>query len=172
MRRKSFTRAEKKAYEISNRLFSVDFKVTPSMRRKVDDLALWLAAGDKSRVRGATQAVIDLLCDAARVPQAHIALRERAYAKFKGDKAVWKLYGLCAPDGTIMLAFRTAVRRKVFAFKTYFNTLVHEFMHHYDTQRLRLGASFHTRGFYQRVRDLVDQLIPAAAISAGAGRRT
>ena len=58
MRRKSFTRAEKKAYEISNKLFSVDFKVTPSMRRKVDDLALWLAAGDKSKVRGATQAVI------------------------------------------------------------------------------------------------------------------
>ena len=37
MRRKTFTRAEQKAYEISNKLFSVDFKVTPSMRRKVDD---------------------------------------------------------------------------------------------------------------------------------------
>jgi hypothetical protein len=160
-RKKSFTRAEKKAYEISNRLDSVDFRVTPSMRRKVDDLALWLAAGDKTRVRASTQAVIDLLCAAAQVPVARIALRERAYAKFKGDKAVWKLYGLCAPDGTITLAFRTAVRRKVFAFKTFVNTLVHEFMHHYDTQRLQLGASFHTRGFYQRVRDLICRLVPA-----------
>ena len=162
MRRKSFTRAEKKAYEVSNRLFSVDFKVTPSMRRKVDDLALWLAAGDKSRVRGATQAVIDLLCAAAHVPPARIALRERAYAKFKGDQAVWKLYGLCAPDGTITLAFRTAVRRKVIAFKTYLNTLAHEFMHHYDRRRLELGASFHTRGFYERVRGLVGRLVPAS----------
>ena len=161
MRRKSFTRAEKKAYEISNKLFSVDFKVTPSMRRKVDDLALWLAAGDKSKVRGATQAVIDLLCAAARVPAARLSLQDRAYAEFRGDKAVVKLYGLCAPDGTISLAFRTAVRRKVFAFKTYVNTLAHEFMHHYDHQRLELGASFHTRGFYQRVRDLVGQLSQA-----------
>lgn len=163
MRRKTFTRAEKKAYEISNRLFSVDFKVTPSMKRKVDDLAIWLAAGDKSKVRGATQAVIDLLCAAARVPAARLSLQDRAHAEFRGDKLVVKLHGLCAPDGTITLAYRTAVRRKVVAFKTYLNTLAHEFMHHYDHQRLKLRASFHTRGFYQRVRDLMGRLVPANA---------
>ena len=161
MRRKTFTRAEQKAYEISNKLLSVDFRVTPSMRRKVDDLAVWLAAGDKTKVKGATQAVIDLLCAAARVTPAKLALQDRAHAEFRGDKMVVKLYGICAPDGTITMSFRTAVRRKVFAFKTYLNTLVHEFMHHYDHQRLELGASFHTRGFYQRVRDLVVQLVPA-----------
>lgn len=160
MRRKTFTRAEKKAYEISNRLDSVDFQVTPSMRRKVGDLAVWLAAGDKSKVRGATQAVIGLLCAAARVPAARLSLRDRAHAEFRGDKMVVRLYGVCAPDGSITLSFRTAVRRKVFAFKTYLNTLTHEFMHHYDHQRLKLGASFHTRGFYQRVRELVAQLLP------------
>ena len=161
MRLKTFTGAEKKAYEISNRVDSVDFKVTPSMRRKVGDLAVWLAAGDKSKVRGATRAVIDLLCEAARVPAARLSLQDRAPAEFRGDKLVVTLYGVCAPDGTITLSFRTAVRRKVFAFKTYLNTLTHEFMHHYDHQRLMLGASFHTRGFYQRVRDLVAQLVPA-----------
>lgn len=160
MRRKSFSRAEKKAYEISNKLFSVDFKVTPSMKRKVDDLAIWLSAGDKSKVRGATQAVIELLCAAARVPAARLSLVDKAHAEFRGDKMVVKLHGFCAPDGTITLAYRTAVRRKVFAFKTYLNTLVHEFMHHYDHRRLQLGASFHTRGFYQRVRDLVGRLVP------------
>jgi hypothetical protein len=160
MRRKTFTRAEKKAYEISNRLDSVDFQVTPSMRRKVGDLAVWLAAGDKSKVRGATQAVIGLLCAAARVPAARLSLRDRAHAEFRGDKMVVRLYGVCAPDGSITLSFRTAVRRKVFAFKTYLNTLTHEFMHHYDHQRLKLGASFHTRGFYQRVRELVAELVP------------
>ncbi len=123
MRRKTFNRAEKKAYEISNRLNSVDFQVTPSMRRKVNDLAVWLAAGDKTQVRGATQAVIDLLCAAARVPAARLSLQDRAHAEFKGDKAVVTMYGLCAPDGTITLAFRTAVRRKVIAFKTFVNTL-------------------------------------------------
>ena len=39
MRRKTFTRAEKKSYKISNRVLSVDFRVTPAMRQKVGDLA-------------------------------------------------------------------------------------------------------------------------------------
>ena len=68
-----------------------------------------------------------------------------------------------AKPGIWATVLRTAVRRKVIAFKTYVNTLVHEFMHHYDHQRLQLGASYHTRGFYQRVGDLVAQLVPANA---------
>jgi hypothetical protein len=45
------------------------FKVTPSMRRKVEDLALWLSVGDRRRMKGATQAVIDLLRVAAEMPR-------------------------------------------------------------------------------------------------------
>src|SRR4029453_2881826 len=68
MPRNSLSRADQKAVEISTKVYSEDFKVTPSMRRKVDDLAVWLAAGDRTKVKGATRAVIDLLCAAARVP--------------------------------------------------------------------------------------------------------
>lgn len=161
MRRKRFTEEEKIAYHISNNSPAVGFRVTPAMRRKVDGLALWLAAGDKRKVRTATQAVLDLLCAAAQVPEVRVTLADRAYAQFRGDKAVVKLYGSCAPDGSITVAFRTAVRRKVFAFRTFLSTVVHEFMHHYDRRRLGLEASFHTRGFYQRVRDLRNQLVPS-----------
>ena len=38
------------------------------MRQKVEDLAVWLAAGDRRKLGGATRAVIDLLCEAARTP--------------------------------------------------------------------------------------------------------
>jgi len=68
MRHNSFERAEKKSTEIIGRVLSPDFHVTPSMRQKVEDLAVWLAAGDRRKVRGATRAVIDLLCAAARAP--------------------------------------------------------------------------------------------------------
>jgi hypothetical protein len=61
--------AEQKSTEIIHRVLSPDFHVTPSMRQKVEDLAVWLAAGDRRKVRGATQAVIGLLCEAARAPQ-------------------------------------------------------------------------------------------------------
>lgn len=158
-----FTRAEKKAYQVSNSLESVNFAVTPSMRRKVEDLALWLAEGDKSRVKAATQNVLDLLCAAAEVTPARLKLKDTAYAKFRGGKAVWKLYGTCERDGTITVAFRTAVRRQVFAFKTFLNTVVHEFMHHYDAHKLILAASFHTSGFYRRVRDLRLRLLDVTA---------
>ncbi|HZE96171.1 MAG TPA: hypothetical protein VE981_04020 [Planctomycetota bacterium] len=63
-------RAEKKTGEISSRVLSANFRVTPAMRQKVDDLAVWLAAGDRRKIAGAKRAVIDLLCTAARHPGA------------------------------------------------------------------------------------------------------
>jgi hypothetical protein len=35
------------------------------MRKKVDDLAVWVAEGDKARLREARQAIVQLLCAAA-----------------------------------------------------------------------------------------------------------
>jgi hypothetical protein len=35
------------------------------MRRKVDDLATWIAAGDASQVGRARRAIVELLCAAA-----------------------------------------------------------------------------------------------------------
>ena len=157
---RKFSVSEQKAYAISNARTEVDFKITPSMRRKVGDLALWLAEGDQSRVKETTQLVLDLLCEAAEISPAKLELMDAAEARIRGDKAVWKLYGTCERDGTITVAFRTAVRRKVFAFKTFLNTVVHEYVHWYDAQRLELGASFHTSGFFQRVRDVYTQLLP------------
>ena len=81
--------ADQKAVEISTRIFSEDFKVTPSMRRKVDDLAVWLAAGDQAKVKGATRAVIDLLCAAARVPAARLSLQDRARTRSKVEPALF-----------------------------------------------------------------------------------
>ena len=89
MRRNPLTRADRKAVEISTKVYSEDFIVTPSLRRKVDDLAVWLAAGDKTRVKGATRAVIDLLCAAARVPTARLSLQDRARLKSRVDASWW-----------------------------------------------------------------------------------
>jgi hypothetical protein len=68
MRLDPLASVDRKSTEISHRVLSPEFHVTPSMRRKVEDLAIWLAAGDRRKVRGATRAVVDLLCAAARAP--------------------------------------------------------------------------------------------------------
>jgi hypothetical protein len=52
-----------------------DVKVTPSMRRKVDDLAVWLGEGDRVRVREARKTIVDLLCTAAGMTDTSDALR-------------------------------------------------------------------------------------------------
>jgi len=46
--------------------FEIGVRVTPSMRRKVEDLARWLAAGDASELPAARTAVLQLLKSAAR----------------------------------------------------------------------------------------------------------
>lgn len=74
MRHTPLTLAEEKSGEITRRVLSPDFQVTPSMRQKVEDLAVWLAAGDRRKIGGATRAVIGLLCEAARAPGGAVRL--------------------------------------------------------------------------------------------------
>jgi hypothetical protein len=50
----------------------------------------------------------------------------------------------------IRVWMRTAVRKQVTSFGTFFSTLCHEFCHHLDCRSLGFRASPHTRGFYQR----------------------
>ena len=47
----------------------IDIKITPSMRRKVDDLSRWLSGGDRARMRQTTRTILDLLIDTAKTRQ-------------------------------------------------------------------------------------------------------
>jgi hypothetical protein len=46
---------------------------------------------------------------------------------------------------------RTAIRRQVSSPKALLNTLLHEFCHHLDSERLECPQSYHTRGFFIRI---------------------
>jgi len=50
------------------------------------------------------------------------------------------------------------VREKVISPKVFLNTLLHEWVHHFDFAGLRLARSPHTAGFYTRLRCLADAL--------------
>ena len=45
-----------------------ELKITPSMRRKVETAARWIAGGDASQLRLAQAAIVELLLNAARKP--------------------------------------------------------------------------------------------------------
>jgi hypothetical protein len=58
----------------------------------------------------------------------------------------------------IRIYHRTAVRGQVVAAKVFLNTLLHEWVHHFDFTALRLARSPHTAGFYSRLRALAEAL--------------
>ena len=58
----------------------------------------------------------------------------------------------------IRIYHRTAVQQRVISSKVFLNTLLHEWVHHYDFHGLRLPRSYHTSGFFARLRALADAL--------------
>ena len=76
------------------------------------------------------------------------------------------------PLGRIRVPNRTPARGAVVRPSAFLNTLLHEFGHHYDSERLGLQRSFHTSGFYARLRHLRDQIEAGAGdgLDEGAGR--
>ena len=62
-----------------------------------------------------------------------------------------ELFGDYAPQTMQMRIWtRTAVRKQMTSFGTFFSTLCHEFCHHLDCRKLGFKSSPHTRGFYER----------------------
>jgi hypothetical protein len=62
------------------------------------------------------------------------------------------------PLGRIRVLNRTPARGDVVRPSAFLNTLLHEFCHHHDAEVLDLLHSFHTGGFYSRLRHLKGQL--------------
>ena len=115
-------------------------------------------------------ALCDALDEAYRLPPCRLVVADRpqTHALQESGRLASKTYGyyrctLPAGGGTpercaIRIYHRTAVRQQVLAAKPFCNTLLHEWMHHYDFAGLRLARSPHTTGFFTRLRWLAEQL--------------
>ena len=62
------------------------------------------------------------------------------------------------PLGRIRVHNRTPARGAPVRGSAFLHTLLHEFCHHHDTEALGLHSSFHTAGFFARVRHLRQQI--------------
>jgi hypothetical protein len=67
----------------------------------------------------------------------------------RGGRIVYELHGLCDPEGPLELYTRTAAHARPVALKTLLNTLLHEWVHHFDF--CSFGDSVHCSGFYERL---------------------
>lgn len=175
----------KSNYERSNAITAVHFAVNEEARRLTDALMRLATAGERQVL---AEALLDELGDCAGIDICRVKISDtRQYHRRHNGRVVFKQYGYYRPQTNypppsasnglrragpptlklrragIYIQNRTAVRAQPLAPKTFLDTLLHEWMHHYDTRKLLL-ASIHTAGFYQRLRLLKIQLgIPIAS---------
>lgn len=127
-----------------------------------------LAAGDDAgQRRHLGQLLIDTLDQLAGLPPCAVVVADRPQVhEHDGRRLQSKTYGYyrCkfagggVSEARIRIYHRTAVRQQVISPKVFLNTLLHEWVHHFDFAGLRLARSPHTAGFYARLRALADAL--------------
>ncbi len=144
-------------YKRSNAVTSVDFKVAPKTKIFAEKL---LTSFTPLRRQLVGSALLAELGKSAGI-FSEVALKVSAtkqYHKKKYGRMVWKQYGYYRPRSRyIYIQNRTAIRGKTLAPKTFLTTLLHEWMHHYDYEKLKI-RSIHTKGFYQRISSLKQKL--------------
>jgi hypothetical protein len=113
--------------------------------------AAWLKGCSPTRLASASQHFIDLLSEVFLVSRKSLSLsdRPRPHRQDGEGRLKSEVHGMCSPDGNIRIYLRTARQGRPTAFKTLFNTLIHEWVHHYDFEAL--GDTIHCAGFYRRV---------------------
>jgi hypothetical protein len=151
------TKAQKKIYDESDRIGSIELYRPAVHRESVMRLGEALARGDRLATETAAQRLLDGLAGALAVPPVRVRIQDRRPSWQTGE-----LHGLYQADekGRIQISLwmRTAQRAQVVKFKTFLRTLLHELCHHLDYHRFRLRDSFHTEGFYRRESSLLRQL--------------
>lgn len=144
-------------YQKSNAITSIDFAVSGRAKRLVRQVLL--AQGHETRQK-LSHFLSNELCYNAGIERIVVQVTDsKQWHKRRGTRVAVKKYGVYYPKTKrISIQNLTAVRGKVLAPKTFFDTLLHEWMHHYDYEKLRLN-SIHTRGFYERIRSLKEKLM-------------
>ena len=145
-----------------------------------------LAARDAAARQAAGQRLIDLLASQTGIATPEVLVPDQAQPhRRSGGRIVYSLQGDYRrrqpspsdpavarggkPLGRIRVLHRTPARGSMVKPEAFLHTLLHEFCHHHDAEALGLLRSFHTRGFYARLRHLREQ---TGGVEADDARRT
>lgn len=148
--------SKKRNYTKSNKILAVDAYISRDAKSLARELLK--SKGTKERQSLASN-ILEELSNLAEITPVTVKISDsKQWHKKRGGKVAFKQYGYYKP-GTkyIYITNRTAVRGQILAPKTFLDTLLHEWLHHYDTERLKLD-SIHTAGFYARLKDLKEKI--------------
>ena len=143
---------KKTNYLVSNKITKVKFPISADAKK----IAAKILEKDSHKERQILgDELLDELADLAKIDIVKLKIsEERQQHKKRAGRLVFKRYGYYKPgEKYIHINNRIAVRGQILASKTFLDTLLHEWMHHYDFCKLGLH-SIHTAGFYKRLGDL------------------
>lgn len=125
----------------------------PILRELLGGHRLFRSRGQVLALKTGAQRLVDHLCQEFVLGGKTVELIDapRPHRRRRG-RLVFELHGRCRRDGGIEVFVRTAVQRRPIAVKSLLDTLLHEFIHHYDFDAF--GASVHCSGFYERLSQL------------------
>lgn len=153
------SRAQQRVYQQSDEIAMIRLPEVQALTPLVEEMAAALSGEDRSGTqRAADRLLVEITAGLNVSP-----LRAEVLA-VRPSKNWGELHGLYTPaehgrPARATVWMRTAHRRQVVAFRTFFRTLLHELCHHLDYELLRLADSFHTEGFYKRESSLLKQIL-------------
>ena len=107
-----------------------------------------------------SQLLLDYLCDKFGIPHCKLTVTDATRPQKTTKRGTCTEYGhYVTHKYDIVIYNTTPARKQVVAIKTFVDTLIHEFIHHYDMTYLHFSASPHTCGFYKRISDLKAKLM-------------
>lgn len=103
--------------------------------------------------------LLNYLCGKMNIPNVELVVLDKNRKK-NNNKEIHGFYVKSERKdlSKIVIYNRTAVRGNVVSINQYIDTLLHEFMHHYDFNVIKLNESPHTSAFYNRINDLKNKL--------------
>jgi hypothetical protein len=125
------------------------------LRTRAKAIETVMGTGKPAAVVYACREFLAVASDFYKIPRPE--LRVLAARPLRVREGGWsmELFGDYNPSTTVIrIWMRTAVRKQITSFGTFFSTLCHEFCHHLDCHKFAYRGSPHTRGFYQRAAEL------------------
>jgi len=147
---------KKSNYEYSNSVTKIKMPISDTAVDLTQKLLVSQAADERQELG---EELLDELSDLAGIEIVELNIVDDNQIHRKRDgKIVMKRYGVYKVSAkAISIHNRTAARGQILAAKSFVDTLLHEWLHHYDFKRLKLN-SIHSRGFYLRLNDLKTKL--------------
>ena len=101
-----------------------------------------------------SQMLLNYLCGVFNIKDVKVIVHN-SKRRLRGRAEVYGYYDY----KNIHIYNKTARKGDIVSIKSYVDTLLHEFMHHYDICYLGFTTSPHTNGFYHRIKDLKEKII-------------